>query len=69
MDLTIRIDCDNAAFDEDNLGPEVARILRGIAAQVEGAREVDIDTLKTLPLHDINGNKVGTVRLAGTDKE
>ena len=52
--LKIRIKTDNQAFDQE--GQEVARILRGLADQVEY-----LDKLQEsqLPLRDLNGNTVG----------
>lgn len=58
MTITITIQCDNAAFDDGHAGAEVARILRKLAARVDG------DSLSDYcgsSLHDINGNKVGAV--------
>ena len=53
--LKLKIDTDNLAFDQAE-GQEVARILRGLADQVE-----HLDKLQEcqLPLKDINGNTVG----------
>ena len=63
MKLTIEIKMDNAAFDE---GPETeaARILRELAEQLEDNwyfAKMDNE----LPLIDINGNRVGSVRVEG----
>jgi len=63
--LKLKINTENAAFYQDSLngefsfpqeGQEVARILRGLADQVE-----HLDKLQEcqLPLKDINGNTVG----------
>jgi hypothetical protein len=54
MQITIKIKCDNAAF-EDCAGSEVARILRKYADSIEGMEPEDG------PLHDVNGNRVGQV--------
>lgn len=55
MTLTIKIEMDNAAF-EDNAGEEAMRILREIEIpDVPGWSE---------KLRDINGNTVGTVKLS-----
>jgi hypothetical protein len=51
MDYIIRINADNAAFD-DAPGFEVARILRRLADKVEGGQQAGF-------LYDINGNTVG----------
>ena len=56
MTLTITITMDNAAFDPEP-GPEVARILRKLADQLEDNVE------KVSALRDINGNKVGEVEV------
>ena len=50
----IKLDTDNQAFHQE--GQEVARILRGLADQVE-----HLDKLQEcrLPLRDLNGNTVG----------
>lgn len=56
MDITITINTDNAAF-QDDAGIEVARILRQLAGNLElwqGKNEF------SLGLRDINGNKVGS---------
>lgn len=60
MQLTIRINMDNAAFYEpsersDN-GGEVARILTKLAEKVENTH---IDNDSGGLLHDVNGNKIG----------
>lgn len=60
MEFTVRFDCDNAAFDPDP-GPEIARILRVVAQQVEDGE----DASKSLNTRDINGNVVGTFKLRG----
>lgn len=55
MDVTIKIDCDNAAFEpeEGNANFEIARILRKLATRIEA------DGLESTPLLDFNGNSVG----------
>jgi hypothetical protein len=60
MDITIEINTDHAAFEND-AGIEVARILRDLADKIEdwpGASKV------TLGCRDLNGNKVGSFRAA-----
>lgn len=59
MKVNITIDCGNAAFDFDNGGPapEVARILKRLAARIED-ESIDLPD-QEIPLYDINGNKVG----------
>ena len=53
--LKLKINSDNQAFDQAE-GQEVARILRGLADQIE-----HLDKLQEcqLPLRDLNGNTVG----------
>jgi hypothetical protein len=53
--IIITIDTDNAAFEDDSLATEVARILRGIARQIAGGR------LPPFKATDGNGNIVATV--------
>ena len=58
MKLTIKLTCDNAAFnDSGDPSDEVARILRKYAARIERDGVVDSK------LFDINGNTVGTVKV------
>lgn len=52
MQFTIDLICDNAAFGDENLRPEVARILRRLANSVEEGYDAGI-------LADINGNTTG----------
>lgn len=54
MNFTLSINCDNAAFEEDNQGGEVARILREVASQLDAG-------YTNMPrLMDYNGNTVGS---------
>jgi hypothetical protein len=57
MNLTLKMDMDNAAF-EDTPASEAARILRDVAALMEFGEESG-------NLRDVNGNKVGTWRVKG----
>ncbi len=61
MKFKIEIECNNAAFG-DLPGFEVARLLRGVADEVD---ERDILPGETGPLRDYNGNRVGFYRAAG----
>ncbi len=63
MKLTLTIDMDNAAFEDGNAGPELARILRRVAASV---KDDDASALVGYvgPLMDCNGNKVGKVQVS-----
>lgn len=56
MQYFVKLNCDNAAFEE-NPGVELARILRELAAKVEQFTFEHQTT--TFPVRDINGNKVG----------
>lgn len=58
MQLTITIDCDNAAFEPCD-GTEAARILRECADIMDG---LDLIYLDDATLRDANGNQVGRVR-------
>lgn len=64
--FTVNIDCGNDAFIEHDYptymsaGPELARILRKIADQVEGG---GIDYSWNQTIHDVNGNDVGRYAL------
>lgn len=54
--LEINIKTDNAAFDDEARGPELARILRRLADQFDNGDLPDSDPWI---IHDINGNRVG----------
>lgn len=56
--VTIKIETDNAAFEEA-FGDEVARILRDLARRFESQTCIDGTAIR-----DINGNKVGTVKVS-----
>ena len=56
--ITIKIKTDNAAFDGDNLGIEVARILRRLADYLESYTVEEI-----ISIRDINGNTVGSCKV------
>jgi hypothetical protein len=69
MDLIIRINLDNAAFDFDGYDPEhyadgneIGRILRKLADELRDS-VVGLDDCNPDDLRDINGNKVGTVEV------
>ena len=55
MNITITLNTDNAAF-EDDPGAEVARILKRLAGELEG---VTLDAGDYAKLLDSNGNTVG----------
>lgn len=54
----IIIDHDNAAFDQDTIYPEIARILSDVAYAINQGN-LDIHNYPTMRLRDINGNLVG----------
>ena len=56
MRVLIVIDTDNAAFEGDNLGPELANILRGLVSAYEDGAPPE-----PVKLRDSNGNTVGKV--------
>lgn len=61
--LTIEFDdLNGSAFEGEDLGPEIGRILRKLAARLETmSREQFVDDDADCKLLDINGNKVGSV--------
>jgi hypothetical protein len=61
MDVTININCDNAAFGEDatERGIEVGRILRLLARELTGD-----DLGDDVTLVDSNGNTVGSMEVS-----
>lgn len=62
MKLKIEIDCGNAAFEGNNCGSEVARILTKFANRIEGTEDyLMISTGDKMKLFDVNGNAVGLV--------
>jgi hypothetical protein len=64
MTAKIQIQMTNAAFAE-NGGAELARILRGLADDVETAECADME-LQGQRLRDFNGNTVGTFQVEPT---
>ncbi len=66
MKFVLEIDCDNAAFADDNnyfaMENEVSRILRKLAGDVDS-----FISRETFHLRDVNGNKVGTARFTDED--
>ena len=60
----ISIECNSAAFDGMDCGPELARILRKLADRIE----LDSEGVPfSRPLHDTNGNRCGTAEMTATD--
>jgi len=58
MTITIRIDTANAAFDDSNI-EEVSRIIKDWLDS----------NMRFTSLYDINGNKVGTVKVTAPGKD
>ena len=56
MKFSLEIDCDNDAFTYGGLDLEVARILRGLAEELELKIQPDMN------LRDANGNLVGLAK-------
>ena len=52
--FTLNIDCENLAF-EDDVAPELARLLREIADRIESGSMAG-------NIRDINGNRVGSFK-------
>ena len=62
MRLNLVLDTDNAAFDGDNLGPEVSRVLIKYANTIKTVSDPDTSIDLETRLKDTNGNKVGYVK-------
>ena len=61
--LNISINTDNAAFESENLGSEISRILKSYAYAIESVIDPDTSWELETRLRDINGNTVGQVKL------
>ena len=61
--LNISINTDNAAFESENLGSEISRILKSYANAIESVIDPDTSWELETRLRDINGNTVGKVKL------
>jgi hypothetical protein len=57
--FTLRICIENDAFDGADLGPELGRILKGVAVKVLHLEGSDVDDF-SIKLKDLNGNTVGS---------
>lgn len=53
MTIMLTMETDNAAFEGENMAPEIARILRAVAD------DIDANGVRGLKLRDVNGNTVG----------
>jgi hypothetical protein len=58
MGIKVVIETGNAAFSDDAVGPEIARILRGLADSIANKSREKLSS-RFFPLRDANGNKVG----------
>lgn len=64
MNCTIKVNMDNAAFDDCNGGcVELSRILLRLSQKVEDAPVLFLDS--TMPIRDVNGNTVGSIKITG----
>ena len=61
--LKISINTDNSAFESENLGSEISRILKSYANAIESVIDPDTSWELETRLRDINGNTVGQVKL------
>lgn len=59
--IRIEIRTANAAFSGDDYGAEVARILRELAARLEGHSALQAGSV--ILLRDVNGNTVGRMEV------
>jgi len=59
--LTLVLSTDNAAFEGENLGPEIARILKSYAHAIREVKDPETQWQLEGRLRDINGNTVGSV--------
>ena len=62
MRVIITIDCDNAAFEGENLGPELSRILDDLSDRAFAPNQLKTNELPTT-LYDVNGNACGIVEV------
>ena len=65
MRVTIKIDTDNDAFEENGEGTELGRILKELSNQVSVAY---IHPGIEAKISDLNGNKVGSFKVTRTPK-
>ena len=61
MNLLIKINTDNDAFADENLGSEISRILKNYATVIESVIDYDTSWKLETKLRDINGTTVGQV--------
>lgn len=63
MDITIKINTDNAAFDGEYFKAELSRILDTVKY------ELDIKVFRITKLYDINGNTCGYIQIKESNNE
>lgn len=61
--IRIEIKTDNAAFDGESCGPELARILRDLAGRIEEYRAEEFQQGDGWRALDSNGNVVGRMEV------
>ena len=57
MHISLTMNVDNAAFKGENMVPEIVRILRKLAD------DIDTNGVRGMKLRDVNGNTSGSGRL------
>lgn len=60
---TLNLKLDNAAFEGEALGPELARVLRDLADRVCARPREYLNGIDGIRARDINGNSVGFLNL------
>jgi hypothetical protein len=67
----VEIETDNAAFEQDNLGPEIAKNLRDLAAKVYLLNRAELTYMSrdnaTFRIRDSNGNPIGRAKISGIE--
>lgn len=63
MRLLVTIGINNPAFDGDNLGSELARILRDLANQLADTPRAALAAKYGIELRDVHGNHVGSASI------
>jgi orotate phosphoribosyltransferase-like protein len=66
MKIQIAIECDNAAFEGNECGSEVARILHRIANRIDGLERACMVLVDGSGVMDVNGNPVAKVSVEGS---
>ena len=69
--FTLEIETDNEAFAGEDLGPEIARRLRELAANIGERARTDLAHMArrnhVFRLRDSNGNPIGTAKVSGIE--